>query len=140
MAAANVGISLCDRGTVDGLAYWQGPDDFWVSVGSSLQVQLARYDAVIHLRTPAAHDGYNHQNPFRIESAAEASAIDDRIAQAWSAHPRLYNIEATPDFLTKASEVIRILWAEMPACCRTHLIPSLERVLPHSPLLPGRGT
>jgi hypothetical protein len=30
---------------------------------------------VLHLRVPSA-SGYNHDNPVRVESAAEAAAID----------------------------------------------------------------
>ncbi len=47
---------------------------------------------MIHLRTPFA--GYNHQNPLRTESDAEARAIDDRIAALWFTHPHRYEIEA----------------------------------------------
>ena len=63
---------LCDRGTVDGLAYWPGPESFWDHVATTLEQQLARYDAVIHLRTPSAANGYNQSNPLRTEGAAEA--------------------------------------------------------------------
>jgi hypothetical protein len=31
--AANAAIVICDRGTVDGAAYWSGPDDFWAGPG-----------------------------------------------------------------------------------------------------------
>ena len=47
--ADNAAIVLCDRGTVDGAAYWPGPDSFWDSVGTTLERELTRYDAVIHL-------------------------------------------------------------------------------------------
>src|SRR4030095_16850510 len=50
-------IVLCDRGTVDGLAYWTGHGDLWSSVGTTLQEQILRYDAVIHLRTPKIESG-----------------------------------------------------------------------------------
>ncbi len=66
-------IVLCDRGTVDGGAYWPGPGDLWTATGTTLDDQLARYHAVIHLRTPIR--GYNHRNPLRVESALEARAI-----------------------------------------------------------------
>ena len=59
-------IVLCDRGTVDGCAYWPGPDDFWASVGTTRQAELTRYDAVIHLRTPDLTSGYDHSNPLRM--------------------------------------------------------------------------
>src|SRR5262245_51447423 len=82
----NPTIVLCDRGTLDGLAYWPGStDDFWSSLGTTGQEQLVRYDAVIHLRTPASDNGYNRQNPLRTESASAAAAIDERILQAWQA-------------------------------------------------------
>lgn len=123
--AEDAAIALCDRGTVDGLAYWPGPDDFWAAVGTSLDEQLARYHAVIHLRTPDATDGYNHQNPLRIESAAEAIEIDRRIAEAWARHPRRHEVSAATDFLAKAARVVEIVRGELPACCRHHPIAEL---------------
>lgn len=50
--AVNAAIVLCDRGTVDGAAYWPGPEPLWGAVGTSREEQLGRYDAVIHMRTP----------------------------------------------------------------------------------------
>jgi predicted ATPase len=108
-------LVLCDRGTVDGGAYWPGPGELWAAVGTTLDEQLARYHAVIHLRTPA--HGYNHQNPIRIESKAEAHQIDERIALLWARHPRRFEVEAEPDFLTKAVHALEILRRLMPACC-----------------------
>ena len=119
----NPAIVLCDRGTLDGLAYWPGPvDEFYASLGTTLSEQLARYDAVIHLRTPTLNWGYNHQNPLRTESAAAAAEIDARILRAWEAHPRRYVIESKMEFLDKAAEALAILRAEMPECCRRHVI------------------
>ena len=117
----NPAVVLCDRGTIDGYAYWPGPDDFLASVGTSLDEQLRRYDAVIHLRTPSADHGYNHVNPLRTESAADAGAIDARIAAAWQQHPRRFVVDATADFLQKASQALEILRGELPECCRRHL-------------------
>jgi len=123
-AAGDSAIVLCDRGTVDGAAYWPGPpDELWQSVGTTLDEQLRRYDAVIHLRPPAFGAGYNQNNPLRRESPAEAAAIDARIAAAWERHPRRYFVEASSDFLAKASRVLEILRREMPECCRHHMTP-----------------
>lgn len=116
--ATDAAIVLCDRGTIDGSAYWPGPGDLFSAVGTTLEEQLRRYDAVIHLRTPSV--GYNHQNPLRIESQTQAAAIDAHIAQVWAGHPRRFTIEATPGFLTKATRALEILRAEMPECCRSH--------------------
>lgn len=123
--ADDVPIVLCDRGTVDGSAYWPGPGELWPAVGTTLAEQLARYDAVIHLRTPPADGGYNHHNPLRVETAAQAAAIDARLAAAWATHPRRFEVAAEPDFLAKAARVIAILRAELPACCRRNPIPEL---------------
>lgn len=114
-------IVLCDRGTVDGLAYWPDPvEDFWESTGTTLEVEHARYDCVIHLRTPAMGHGYNHVNPLRTESARDAAEIDVRILQAWSGHQRRFVVEATGDFLDKAARALSLLRAELPACCVGH--------------------
>jgi predicted ATPase len=110
-------LVLCDRGTVDGAAYWRGDGDLFAAVGTTLDTELLRYDAVIHLRVPDATQ-YNHVNPLRIESAAEAAAIDRRLLDLWSTHPRHHVIEATADFLDKARTALAILGAEVPACCR----------------------
>jgi predicted ATPase len=122
----NPAIVLCDRGTVDGLAYWPGAaEEFWSSLGTTLDRELARYDAVVHLRTPALAHGYNHQNPLRTESPATAAAIDARIARAWEPHPRRFIVESSSEFLDKAALALQILRDEMPECCRRHVIPAL---------------
>jgi hypothetical protein len=75
---------------------------------------------VIHLRTPPGDGGYDHSNPLRVESAVEARAIDERIAVAWSGHPRRFFVEPSADFLGKATRVLRLLRNEVPACCLRH--------------------
>lgn len=117
----DVAIALCDRGTVDGSAYWPGPDLLWDEVGTTAERELARYSAVIHLRTPALAMGYDHSNKLRIESAVEARALDDKIAAAWASHPRRFEIAATSSFLDKAARTIEILRGELPECCRRHI-------------------
>ncbi|HUJ58243.1 MAG TPA: AAA family ATPase [Kofleriaceae bacterium] len=112
-------IVLCDRGTVDCGAYWPGPGELWPEVGTTLDEQLARYHAVIHLRTPRT--GYDHSNPLRIESRAQAHAIDERIAALWARHPRRFEVRAEADFLAKAAHAIQILRDELPEGCREHL-------------------
>jgi predicted ATPase len=116
-------IVICDRGTVDGAAYWPGPQDFWESVGTSQREQLARYDVVLHLRVPAVA-GYNHDNPIRVESAAEAAAIDERIARAWDGHPHRHFVASTADFVQKAQAAIRLLGEEIPPCCPRPVFPA----------------
>lgn len=118
--AQNAAIVLCDRGTVDGLAYWPGPESLWDSVQTTNELEYARYQAVLHLRTPNAK-GYNHDNPLRLETAEQARAIDARIADAWTGHPKRFVIDAEEDFLGKANRAVAVLRSLMPTCCSEHL-------------------
>jgi predicted ATPase len=118
--AEDTPIVLCDRGLVDGVAYWPGPGDFWAAVGANRAGTLARYDAVVHLRVPDERNGYGHQNPLRIESVAEALAIDERILHAWEGHPRRFVVDAASDFIGKAQRAMELLQRELPECCRDH--------------------
>jgi predicted ATPase len=124
MMPENAAVALCDRGTIDGAAYWPGPAELWTAVGTTLDEQLARYHAVIHLRTPPL-ESYNHQNPLRVESAIEAAEIDARIAAAWAKHPRRFEVQSMADFLAKVARVVEIIRAELPECCRKHPVSEL---------------
>ncbi len=126
-AEADPAILLCDRGTVDSAAYWPAPGDLFTAVGTRAEDELGRYRAVIHLRVPSADAGYDHSNPLRIESAAEAATIDLRIAEAWQGHHRRHVVESTADFLTKARRALDILRTYLPECCRRHVVPALDQ-------------
>lgn len=99
-------ILVCDRGTVDGAAYWAGPpEEFFKSVGTTLEAEIRRYDYVIHLETPNGHY-YNHSNPVRIEKPPEAHVLDDKIKQIWSKHPNRLIIHCHKNFSEKVKEVL----------------------------------
>lgn len=94
---------LADRGTPDGGAYWpEGHDAFFRAMNTDLQTELRRYDAVLFLETAAA-GGYaiDAGNPTRIEDLDTAIAIDRRLHELWSAHPRFEPIAHHPDFSVK---------------------------------------
>jgi hypothetical protein len=110
---------LCDRGILDGLAYWQGTeDDFFNEARTTLAAAYACYHTVIHLKVPSEAHGYNHSNPLRVESAAQAAAIDRRIAALWSAHPNYRSIDSTHDFLSKARSALALIMQDLPEGCR----------------------
>lgn len=114
-------VALCDRGTLDSLAYWPGDEKlFWKEVGSSKEIELSRYAVVIHLRTPPIEKGYNHQNPVRTESAEQAAEIDKRIAVAWQDHPRRFFVDSHLDFLEKVNQAMTLIKNELPDCCQKH--------------------
>ena len=122
----NVAVLMCDRGTPDGSAYWPGPGTLWDAVGTTQQAELARYAAVLHLRTPSDASAYNYRNPLRTESVAEALEIDRRIAAIWSGHPGYVEVPATADFLVKARNALELLRLQVPECCRNSVSGSFE--------------
>jgi predicted ATPase len=119
-AGGSVATALCDRGCLDGLAYWPDHEEaFLASVGATREAVLARYAAVIHLRTPAPQH-YNLSNPMRIETAENAQLIDERIEHAWRDHPRRFFVESHDSFVEKTSQALALIRAELPPCCRKH--------------------
>lgn len=118
-----VAIGLCDRGTVDGAAYWPGgPDEYWEAVGTTAKAEMERYAAVVHLGTPSLLSGYV-QNPLRVESPDEAARLDRRVAAAWNDHPKRVTVSSRTDFLAKALAALELIRLELPDCCRSHLLP-----------------
>lgn len=117
----NAAVVLCDRGAVDCSAYWTGDGDLFSAVGTTRAIELARYDTVIHLRTPTSPHAYNRDNPLRLESIEEAAAIDVQIAAEWSGHPHRLVVEPTEDFLHKAARALALLRDEVPECCQHHV-------------------
>lgn len=111
-------LGFCDRGTLDGLAYWPNSEKtFWEISNTSLEKELNKYYAVIHLRSPSDLFGYNHINPLRIESAAQSQMIDDKIANIWKSHPRYEVVMSNESFFTKAQTAIDIITKYQTACC-----------------------
>src|SRR6266542_2092430 len=117
----HLGIALCDRGTLDGLAYWPDDEDaFFGQLETTREWELTRYAAVIHLHTPGA-EAYDRGNRLRIESAGEAAALDARIESMWRGHPHRFFIDSTTAFETKVAAALAIIRQELPACCREHV-------------------
>ena len=114
-------VILCDRGTVDGLAYWPEPrDTFWSAVGTNHRAELSRYVAIVHLRTPAGTQGYDHSNPVRRESPQEAAVLDARVLDVWSEHPNRSIVYAEETFAQKVQATLEAVRSALPRCCRSH--------------------
>lgn len=116
-ARPGLNVLLCDRGTVDGGAYWPGPDTLWRAVGTTAEAELARYSAVVHLRTPQDESYTTNGNPVRIEGVMEAASIDARIAELWRDHPGYHVVPSAEDFVAKAHHALVLLLAQLPRCC-----------------------
>ncbi|TPV93563.1 MAG: hypothetical protein B7733_20005 [Myxococcales bacterium FL481] len=103
-------VLLCDRGTPDGAAYWPESDgpDFFSAMRTTLQDELDRYDAVLFFET-AAVGGISIEggNPARIESLADAVALDARLRALWSQHPHCRLIRHRASFLHKMQDAVR---------------------------------
>lgn len=96
-------ILLCDRGTLDGAAYW--PDDdaaFFAEISSSYEHELARYDAVLFFESAAVGgSSIEGNNPTRTETQSAAIALDTRLREIWSRHPRFYLVPHNASFVKK---------------------------------------
>lgn len=115
-------VGLCDRGTLDGLAYWPEQENtFWEMSRSEGNQEYKKYFAVIHLRSPTDQFGYNQNNPLRIENSLQASAIDEKIAKAWAGHENYHVIASSENFLTKAEAAMKTLSKYIPECCQAGL-------------------
>ncbi|MEM7433607.1 MAG: AAA family ATPase [Myxococcota bacterium] len=100
-------VLLCDRGTIDGAAYW--PEDeplgFFETLGTSLETQLARYDAVLFFESAAVGDiEIEGGNPTRTEDNTEARRLDVRLRGLWSKHPRFRFIPHSQSFFDKLQQ------------------------------------
>lgn len=96
-------LILCDRGCLDGLAYWPGSDqDFFTTMQTSLQHELQRYDSVIFFET-AAKSGQEikSNNPIRNESEQTAIEIDQKLQKIWSQHPNFNLVSSSESFIKK---------------------------------------
>jgi len=104
-------VLLCDRGTVDGAAYWpDDPDDFFARVGTTLEAELARYDEVIFFETAAVGGlAIEGGNPTRIENVDEAVMLHRALLALWSRHPRFTFVPHDPSFLRKITAGLAVL-------------------------------
>lgn len=97
-------LQVCDRGTLDGLAYWdEDPEIFFEELDTSLEDEINRYDAVIFFETAAGHnhDDMQSNNPYRSENAAAAIALDRKLQRIWKQHPRFHFVPADNSFMNK---------------------------------------
>lgn len=96
-------LVLCDRGSLDGLAYW--PDeqaDFFQQMNTTIEAEFSRYDAVIFFETAAkSGQSIRSNNPYRNESDQSAIELDDKLQRIWSKHPNFNLIASSESFIKK---------------------------------------
>ncbi len=96
-------LILCDRGSLDGLAYWpESNEDFFKQMNTRLAQELARYDAVIFFETAArSGESIRSNNPVRNESEQAAIELDKKLKQVWSQHPNFNLVGSSESFIRK---------------------------------------
>ena len=104
-------LIVCDRGSLDALAYWpDSPEHFFKVMNSSVEKEVARYNWVIHLDTAREPD-YDMSNEIRTESFLEALALNEKIKQSWSVHPKRIVINSEQDFFSKMKRAMEVISA-----------------------------
>lgn len=101
-------MPICDRGTVDGAAYWPGEtENFFEELGTSLEQELNRYDAVLFFET-AAIGGVSIEggNPIRIETMAQSIFLDKKLKALWSQHHNYIFIPHQTSFMKKINSAL----------------------------------
>lgn len=98
-------LLVCDRGTVDGAAYWPGPkEEFFTLMNTNFEVELAKYDAVLFFETAAAGgNSIRSGNRIRSETIAEAVELDKKLQQLWRHHHNFIYIPNTESFIEKVN-------------------------------------
>ena len=93
---------ICDRGTIDGAAYWPRDGDFFIAMGTTHEAELARYDAVIFFES-AAVGGMSIEggNRTRIETDVEAVQLDRTLRDLYADHPRFTMVPHQVSFFEK---------------------------------------
>lgn len=107
----NTELLLCDRGTLDGLAYWPDTEEsFFKEMKTSLEVELAKYDAVIFFETAAiCGQEISSNNPYRTESSDKAIELDEKLKTIWRRHPNFHLVKSKGSFIEKIMDGIKLI-------------------------------
>lgn len=100
-------VLLCDRGTIDGAAFWPetAPRGFFDTLRTSLETELRRYDAVIFFESAAVGDiSIEGGNPVRTETNAQARQLDMHLRELWSSHPNFHFVPHSTSFFAKLQD------------------------------------
>jgi nicotinamide riboside kinase len=104
-------LIVCDRGSLDSLAYWPDSEEhFFDAFKSSRNQEISRYDWVIHLDTATEPD-YDTSNEIRTESFQEALSLNDKIKKSWDGHPQRIIITPDSDFFVKMKKATLVIEA-----------------------------
>ncbi|MFN8790874.1 MAG: ATP-binding protein [Bdellovibrionales bacterium] len=126
-------LIVCDRGSLDGLAYWpggsRGRPSFFEFLKTTETAEVKRYKWVLHLDTATA-ETYETTNPLRIETYEEAWSLNDRIKRAWANHPQRLIVPPNSDFFSKMALCLQLIRGIMSGDTYESLKSMLQRTQP----------
>ncbi|MEZ4872131.1 MAG: ATP-binding protein [Bdellovibrionales bacterium] len=104
-------ILICDRGTLDGLAYWpNSAKTFCAEMGTTIEKEFERYDGVVFFESAAVGDiSIEGGNPTRIESLSAARRIDQSLREVWHKHPNFRFVPHSASFVDKVVTGLAVL-------------------------------
>src|SRR5215469_9071765 len=105
-----VRLLVCDRGVLDGAAYWPGGREaFLRHFGHTLEDCFARYQSVLHLQSLAESHPHLYGpagNIIRYEDGTDALRVERAVRAAWEGHPGLIVVSGEMELQDKIARVI----------------------------------
>jgi predicted ATPase len=98
-------IIFFDRGTLDSAAYCE---DFCKNVGTTIEQEYSRYDAIILLETLAAVGKYSN-NKTRGETPEQAQRLHKRLVEIYGNHPNFLEVPANMDSIRRVSMILEFI-------------------------------
>jgi 3-dehydroquinate synthetase/MoaA/NifB/PqqE/SkfB family radical SAM enzyme/nucleoside-diphosphate-sugar epimerase/radical SAM superfamily enzyme YgiQ (UPF0313 family)/predicted NBD/HSP70 family sugar kinase/adenine/guanine phosphoribosyltransferase-like PRPP-binding protein len=83
---------LCERGTLDGIAWWPGRTIEFENEFGGVESELERYRHVIFVESVASTDHAKDQLKKRYENVKQARAIDQTLNKVWRHHDSFYMV------------------------------------------------
>ncbi|MDD5501723.1 MAG: ROK family protein, partial [Candidatus Omnitrophica bacterium] len=85
-------VVLCERGTLDGLAWWPGEVEDFTREFGGVKGELSRYKYVIFIQSIASVDVSKRELKKRYENVERAKEIDVHLESIWRAHEGFHKI------------------------------------------------
>jgi hypothetical protein len=103
-------LLLCDRGILDGAAYWPGGREAYLKhFGLSLEDCFTRYQSVLHLQSVVESHPHLYGttgNAIRYEDVEAAFRVERAVRDVWAGHPGLHVIPGEPNLEGKVARVV----------------------------------
>lgn len=103
-------LVVCDRGVLDGAAYWPGGRQAFLDhFGWTAEQCFARYQRVLHLQSLAEAHPHLYgpeNNAIRYEGVMDALRVERAVRTAWQGHPGLFVIATQEELECKIACVL----------------------------------